>query len=169
MHEDHDTRQLRKGERLRLANNNKDEGTQLFKDGNLAHAIARWGRALEHTTKFTSDVTPADKPEIDALVLSLHLNIAMALLRLADEASLTRCVEHTTQALAIDQACSKALYRRACAQHALRQFEAARADLVAAEAAEPGDSAVATLLKTVEAAIAGQNKKQKEMYGRMFG
>ena len=99
-HEDHDTRALRKAERLRLASNNKDEGTQLFKDGNMAPAIARWGRALEHTTKFI-DLTPDDKPEIDALVLSLHLNIAMALLRLADEGSLRRCVESTTAALAI--------------------------------------------------------------------
>ena len=167
-HEDHDTRPLRKAERLRLASNNKDEGTQLFKDGNMAPAIARWGRALEHTTKFI-DLTPEDKPEIDALVLSLHLNIAMALLRLADEGSLRRCVESTTAALAIEAANAKALYRRACAQNGLRQFDAARADLVAAEAAEPGDKAVAALLKTVEGAIAAQKQKEKAVYGKMFG
>jgi peptidyl-prolyl isomerase D len=167
-HEDHDTRALRKAERLRLASNNKDEGTQLFKDGNMAPAIARWGRALEHTTKFI-DLTPDDKPEIDALVLSLHLNIAMALLRLADEGSLRRCVESTTAALAIEAANAKALYRRACALNGLRQFDAALADLVAAEAAEPGDKAVAALLKTVEAAIAAQKQKEKAVYGKMFG
>ena len=168
VHEDHDTRPLRKAERLRLAQNNKDEGTQLFKDGNVAPAIARWGRSLEHTTKFI-DLTPEDKPEVDALVLSLHLNIAMALLRLGDETSLQRCVESTTKALAIAPANAKALYRRACAQHGLRQLAAARADLDAAEAAEPGDKAVAALLKTVDAAIAAQKQKEKAMYGKMFG
>jgi hypothetical protein len=134
----------------------------------MAPAIARWNRALEHTTKFI-DLTPEDKPEIDALVLSLHLNIAMALLRLADEGSLRRCVESTTAALAIEPASAKALYRRACAQHGLRQFDAARADLVAAEAAEAGDKAVASLLKTVDAAIAAQKQKEKAVYGKMFG
>ena len=168
MHEDHDTRPLRQAERLRLACNNKNEGTTLFKDGNMAPAIARWSRALEHTTKFI-DLTPEDKPEIDALVLSLHLNIAMALLRLGGEGSRRRCIESTTLALGIEPANAKALYRRACAQNGLRQFDAARADLVAAEAAEPGDKAVASLLKSVDAAIASQKQKEKAVYSKMFG
>jgi peptidyl-prolyl isomerase D len=168
VHEDHDSRPLRKAERLRLASSNKEEGTALFKDGNLAPAVARWSRALEHTTKFIDDVTPEDRVEIDALRLSLHLNIAMALLRMGGEASLRRAVESTTAALAIDAANAKALYRRASAQHSLKQYAAAKADLAAAEAAEPGDKAVAALAKAVEAAIAVEKSREKAVYSKMF-
>ncbi len=168
MHEDHDTRPLRKAERMRLAQNNKDEGTALFKDGNLAPAVARWARALEHTTKFI-DLTPEDAPEVDALRLSLHLNMAMALLRLGDEASLRKAVDAATEALKLDAANSKALYRRASGLAALKQNAAAREDLLKAAAAEPDDKAVASLMRTVDAAIAAEAKREKAVYGRMFG
>ncbi len=167
-HEDHDTRPLRKAERLRLATSNKEEGVALYKDGNLQPAIARWTRALEHTTKFI-DLTPEDAPEIDALRLSLHLNIAMVLLRVGGEAALRRAVEATTEALSIEAANSKALYRRASAHHALKQHELAKADLAAAEAAEPGDKAVAALARAVDAALAAEKNKEKAVYGKMFG
>jgi tetratricopeptide (TPR) repeat protein len=166
-HEDHDTRPLRKAERLRLATNNKDEGVALYKDGNLQPAIARWTRALEHTTKFI-DLTPEDAPEIDALRLSLHLNIAMVLLRVGGDVALRRAVEATTEALSIEATNPKALYRRASAYHALKQHELAKADLVAAEAAEPGDKAVAALARTVDAALAAEKNKEKAVYGKMF-
>ena len=125
-HEDHDSRPLRKAERLRLALNNKEEGTQLFKDGNLAPAVARWTRALEHTNKFI-DLTPEDEPEIDALRVSLHLNIAMALLRTGGDAALRRAVEAATAALRIEPANAKALYRRAAAYRDLKQLSEAKA------------------------------------------
>lgn len=165
--EDHDTRPLRKAERLRLAVSNKDEGTQLFKDGNMAPAVARWTRALEHTTKFI-DLTPEDAPEIDALKVSLHLNIAMALLRVGGEAALERAVEAASAALALEPQNSKGLYRRASAHHALKHNDAAKVDLAAAAAAEPGDKAVAALAKAVDAALAAEKEKQKAVYGKMF-
>ncbi len=168
MHEDHDTRALRKAERLRLAQNNKDEGTALFKDGNCGPAIARWSRALEHTQKFI-DLTPEDEPEIDALRMSLHLNICMAHIRLGGEEQLRRAVEAATAALAIDANNSKGLFRRASALYALKDYAAARADADAALAVAPNDPAVAVLRRNVDAMLAAQNKREKAVYSRMFG
>jgi|APGre2960657444_1045066.scaffolds.fasta_scaffold95051_1 peptidyl-prolyl isomerase D len=152
---------------MRLAVSNKEEGTQLFKDGNLQPAVARWLRALEHATKFV-DLVPEDQPEVDALRLSLHLNICMAQLRLGGEESLRRAVASATEALAIDAANAKGLFRRASALVALKDFAPARVDLDAALAAEPEDGAVQSLSRTVDAALQEQDKRAKAVYSKMF-
>ena len=46
--EDHDSRKLKKADRMRLVVKNKDEGTELFKGGNFRMAAARYHKALSH-------------------------------------------------------------------------------------------------------------------------
>lgn len=54
-------------------------------------------------------------------------------------------------ALKIDAESSKALYRRAYARFAKKDFDGAKVDLDQAHKYAPGDKAVATLLKKVRA------------------
>ena len=54
-----------------------------------------------------------------------------------------------TLALKIDAASSKALYRRAYAGFAKKDYDGAKTDLLNAQKTSPGDKAVATLLKKV--------------------
>lgn len=164
--EDRDARPLRKAERLRLATANKEEGTVLFKDGNLQPAVGRWTRALEHLGKFIpGDLTPEDEPEINALKVALHLNIAMALLR---DAKPGPAAEAATAALALEPANAKALYRRATALSNLKRHAEAKADAEAALALEPSDRAVASLLAAANAALAAEKTKEKAIFGKMF-
>lgn len=53
---------------------NKEEATELFKDGNYQHATERYVRALGHSNKFV-DLTPEDAKEVKDLQLALHLNL----------------------------------------------------------------------------------------------
>jgi hypothetical protein len=46
--EDHDFRKLKKADRMRLVVKNKEEGTELFKGGNIRPAAARYQKALSH-------------------------------------------------------------------------------------------------------------------------
>ena len=46
--EDHDFRKLKKADRMRLVVKNKEEGTELFKGGNIRPAAARYQKALTH-------------------------------------------------------------------------------------------------------------------------
>lgn len=58
-------------------------------------------------------------------------------------------VSNCTLALKIDAESSKALYRRAYARFAKKDYDGAKVDLDQAQKAAPGDKAVVTLLKKV--------------------
>eukprot|EP01032_Pedospumella_encystans_P019121 gene19121-21750_t len=61
--EDHDTRKLKKADRMRLVVKNKEEGTELFKDKNFRPAAARYQKALTHCAKFF-DLNKEDEAEV---------------------------------------------------------------------------------------------------------
>ena len=166
--DDHDQRRLKFPDRLEKLQKCKAEGTSHFKDGNLQLAIDFYHKALAHADKFV-DLSPDQKQEVNAVSLNLHMNVALANLKLGTEVGLKRCEEAATAALAIDATNSKALYRRAAAREKRGAFAEAKADLEKTEAAAPGDSAVAALHKRVLAQIARQRKKEQQMAQRMFG
>ena len=60
-----------------------------------------------------------------------------------------QAANNCTLALKIDGDSSKALYRRAYAEFAKKDYDGAKADLLNAQKNSPGDKAVATLLKKV--------------------
>lgn len=60
-----------------------------------------------------------------------------------------QAVNNCTLALKIDAESSKALYRRAYARFAKKDYDNAKVDLDQAQKSAPGDKAVATLLKKV--------------------
>mmetsp|Transcript_36340 Transcript_36340/g.58242 ORF Transcript_36340/g.58242 Transcript_36340/m.58242 type:complete len:749 (-) Transcript_36340:2257-4503(-) len=163
--DDHDTRKLKKPERMRKVMMNKDEGTTLFKDGNFEAATLRYIRALQHTTKFF-DLSPEDEKEVDALKLSLHLNMAQCYIKLSDW---DKVVKSSEEALTIDTESTKALYRLAFAQENKKEFDAAKKNLLKADKITPGDKAVARLLTRVEAQIKREQAKRKKMAQKMFG
>jgi len=171
--EDHDQRRLKYPDRLRMVQKNKDEGTELFKGAvdvtQYRQAAARYNKALTHAAKFV-DLSPDQREEVDALKLSLHLNIAMCWLKITDATNhLDQAIRSCTDALALDGENVKALYRRATALEQKKDYEAAKADLAAAAQIAPDDKAVPKLQQRVEAQIKRQLDKEKKMYGKMFG
>eukprot|EP00899_Mesostigma_viride_P026156 jgi/Mesvir1/6725/Mv12096-RA.1 len=113
--EDHDFRKLKKADRMRLAVKNKEEGNELFQGGVYGQAIERYSHALRHCTKFV-DLSPDDEKEVAAMKVSLHLNMAMAFLKMAsspnDVDTYKKAAESCTQALELDPVNTKALFRR---------------------------------------------------------
>ena len=171
--EDHDQRKLKFPDRLRLVTKNKEEGTELFKGAvditQFRSACARYNKALTHAAKFL-DLSPQQKEEVDAIKLSLHLNIAMCWLKITDaENHLDQAIRACNDALDIDEGCVKALFRRATAREQKGQYDEAKADLKKAAELSPDDKAVPKLMTRVEAQIARQKAKEKKMYGKMFG
>ena len=164
--EDHDQRKLRFPDRMKKVQLNKSEGTELFKDGNMVAAIDRWDKALAHCDKFF-DLNDDQQAEVTAVKLSLELNKAQGWLKVGGDVGLKKAEDASTKALELDAGNAKALYRRALAREKTGKYAEAREDLLAVVGQE--DAAVVALLKRVDAQIARQAKKEKAMFGKMFG
>jgi len=170
--EDHDTRKLKFPDRMRLVSKNKDEGTELFKGAvdvaQFRAAAARYNKALTHASKFV-DLSPDQREEVNAMKLSLHLNVAACWLKITDaDNHLDQAIRSCDEALFFDAGCVKALFRRATAREAKGQYDEAKVDLKRCAELAPDDAAVPKLMKRVDAQIERQKAKEKKMYGKMF-
>ncbi|KAL9179096.1 hypothetical protein ACHAXT_000138 [Thalassiosira profunda] len=162
---DHDTRKLPTKRRLEIVLKNKAEANELFADGNHRHAAARYTKALTHAGKFF-DLSPEEAEEVKEVKLSLHLNLALAYLKLEKLDHAHRCCN---DALALDESNVKALYRRATVLYQKRKVDDATKDLDEAEKLAPDDKAVKKLRKLVDQQVAKQKKKERAFAKKMFG
>lgn len=164
--EDHDFRKLKKPERMRMVLKNKEEGTELFKGGNIRPAAARYQKALTHAAKFF-DLSPDDIEEVNAVKLSLHLNVTQCYLKLENW---DFAVRHADEALALDSKAVKALFRRAQAFEAKKEYEKSLADLKrAAELNAPKEDKLITKgIDRVKRLIQKEKDKEKKMWGKVF-
>ena len=164
--QDHDFRKLRKPERMRMVVKNKEEGTELFKCGNIRPAAARYQKALTHSAKFF-DLSPEDTEEVNAVKLSLHLNLTQCYLKLESWDNATR---HADEALSLDAKSIKALFRRAQAWEAKKEYDQALADMKqAAELNAPKeDKAITKGMERVKKCIQKEKDKEKKMWGKAF-
>ena len=163
--EDHDMRRLQTKRRMEIMLKNMKEANELFSDGNYRHAAARYAKALMHCSKFF-DLTPEEEEDVRATKLSLHLNMALAYLKLEKMDNAHRSCD---EALALDAKSVKALYRRATVLYQKRKFDDAASDLKEAGALAPEDKAVKKLQRLVDQQRANQKKKEKAMAKKMFG
>lgn len=166
------TGKLKFPDRMRLVSKNKDEGTELFKGAvdvaQFRAAAARYNKALTHASKFV-DLSPDQREEVNAMKLSLHLNVAACWLKITDaDNHLDQAIRSCDEALFFDAGCVKALFRRATAREAKGQYDEAKVDLKRCAELAPDDAAVPKLMKRVDAQIERQKAKEKKMYGKMF-
>lgn len=120
--EDHDTRKLKKADRMRMVMKNKEEGTELFKGGNFRPAAARYHKALTHSAKFF-DLSPDDEVEVKGVKATLHLNLASCYLKLE---SWDQVIRNCEDALSFDPdnaAQTKAYFRRATAYEGKKDWD----------------------------------------------
>jgi molecular chaperone DnaK (HSP70) len=163
--EDHDNRRLPKKRRMEIVMKNKAEANELFGDGNHKFAAARYTKALSHCAKFV-DLSPNDVTEVNAVKLSLNLNLALAYLKLENpDQALRVCNE----ALTIDDKSSKALFRRASVYYEKKQWDLANKDAKVAIKIVPDDKALKRLQKKIDAQLERQKLIEKKMAQKMFG
>mmetsp|Transcript_17090 Transcript_17090/g.22152 ORF Transcript_17090/g.22152 Transcript_17090/m.22152 type:complete len:696 (-) Transcript_17090:226-2313(-) len=161
-----DTRKLKFSDRMRLVNKNKDEATELFKDGNILHAAKRYKDALGHAIKLDPDsIQPDEAQQLLKMKIDLNVNLSLCWTKLNNlEQSLRAC----EAALKLDDSHPKALFRRAFVYEQTKRFEEARTDLKRALSLVPEDKALNQLLKRVDAQITRQKKQEKKMWGKAF-
>ena len=159
-----DTRKLKKADRMRMLMKQKDEGTELFKGTNYAHAAMRYQKALGHAAKFF-DLSTESQAEVDAVKISLYLNLAQCFIKLE---KWPKVMDNCAYALKVAPDNVKALYRRAFALEKTRRFDDAKADLKKAEKLAPEDKAIKKLAARVELQLKKARLKQKKMAQKMF-
>lgn len=162
--EDHDTRKLKKADRLKLAMKNKDEGNELFSCGNFRPAAARYTKALTHCSKFF-DLSNDDIAEINKLKVSLYSNLAMCYLKMENvDAAIKNCDE----GIKLDDSMVKLYYRRASAYEKKKMYEEADKDLDKASQLAPEDKGVIALAARVKQQLKRQAEKEKAMWSKAF-
>ncbi|XP_013171708.1 PREDICTED: peptidyl-prolyl cis-trans isomerase D isoform X2 [Papilio xuthus] len=97
--------------------------------------------------------------------LQCNLNLAACHIKLADYSA---CVKCTTEVLNVEPNNEKALYRRAQANFALSNYEAAIADLKHASNSSPNNKAVKKLLDEVRSSNNSYNEIQKQRLSKFF-
>ena len=103
--------------------------------------------------------------ESKAITLSCFLNIAACHLKLGDGAMAEKA---SNDALKLDMANVKALYRRAQAKRLNLDFEGAKADLLTAAKVDPQNREVRKELDELKEAMKEQSRRDKAMFGKMF-
>jgi len=160
-----DTRKLPFAERMKMVMKNKDEGTELFKGGNLEPAAIRYTKALNHA-ELIKDPSDDEREEVRKVKLSLYLNLAMCFSKLK---KFIKAIDNCRYALEIDPDNAKALFRRASAYTEEKDYDKAMVDLEKANSLPNVDPAVVKLTKIVEKQLAKRAAKEKATYGKMFG
>jgi tetratricopeptide (TPR) repeat protein len=164
--EDHDTRKLKKADRMRLVVKNKEEGTELFKGGNIRPAAARYQKALTHCAKFF-DLSKEDEAEVTAIKLSLYCNLASCYIKLENWEQVQR---NCDDALKLDPRCVKALFRRGSFYEHKKEWETALKDYQTCVTLNEGteDKLVTKAIERVKKEIQKLKDKEKKMWGKAF-
>jgi len=163
--EDHDRRKLKASDRMRLVQRNKDEGAELFKGKNYAHAAARYTKSLGHCSKFI-DMTPEVTQQVQDMKVVLYLNLAQCYLKLE---AWNKVVPNCKDALSFDATNIKAYYRRAYALIKLKRIDDANKDVKKALAIKAEDKSLLKLKKIIDAHLQKQKRKEAKMAKAMFG
>jgi len=148
-------------EMVKVANEIKAEGNEQFKKQEFKQAVGFYSKCLRYI--------PADKKdekEVQELELSLDLNTAACYLKIN---YFDGAIESCTKVLAKHDNNSKALFRLAQAHLGNGDIDKAKDFLDKAGALEPNDKAIQLELKRIKQKEEEQKKKEKQLYGKMFG
>jgi tetratricopeptide (TPR) repeat protein len=149
-------------QRLAAADLQKKGGTIAFKDHDFKSAARHFLDGVQ-LLGGCRDMSPEVTAQVNELQLSMLLNLAMCFLKLE---KWNKAIDNCTEALKLDAANGKALFRRATAYEQQGEIDKALAD---AKLATPkDDAAIVALIRRVEARIAKRTENEKKMYQKMF-
>ncbi|GAA6029639.1 hypothetical protein JCM8097_000980 [Rhodosporidiobolus ruineniae] len=168
---------------LKIAEEIKARGTELFKKGNFEQAQKKYVKALRyldrHVVLAERDLQLED--QLTALRLSVLLNSSLTALKTSPpDAALA--IKQATRALALDGnpeteegrrkltdgEKAKALYRRALAQVQAKQDQEAIKDLEEAQKLQPEDGAIKQALAAAKQRVEERKKRARAAFGKMF-
>jgi len=150
-------------DKLKAANKKKDIGNDHFKAGKIVEAAEQYSTALEYF-KYAYP-TDEEKKEVEAIKLTLHLNLAACQLKTKDYSD---AALNCSKALDIDTKNVKALFRRGQAFARDNEFDKAKADLDECLQLSPSNKEVRQELDQLKKRMAEYKKKEKQLYASMF-
>ncbi|KAJ3688541.1 hypothetical protein LUZ61_017705 [Rhynchospora tenuis] len=155
---------LNNAEKIEAAGKKKDEGNALFKSGKYVKASKRYEKAAKFI-EFDSSFSDEEKKESKLLKISCNLNNAACKLKLKDYKEAGKLC---TKVLELDGRNVKALYRRAQAYINTADLDLAEIDIKKALEIDPDNRDVKLEYKTLKEKVKEYNRRDKQLYGKMF-
>ncbi|CAG8954395.1 hypothetical protein HYFRA_00006022 [Hymenoscyphus fraxineus] len=158
---------------VKIATDIKGYGNKAFLElKNLPLGLEKYQKGLRYLNEDMGEEKPPLKVKLDLENLRYVLNSNSALLcnkmqEWADGKRFATAALEASEDLSGPEEC-KVLFRRAIAELALKEEDAALEDLERANDLVPGDAAVVKQLNTVKKDIAERKKKEKAAYSKFF-
>eukprot|EP00761_Pharyngomonas_kirbyi_P013111 gb/GECH01013138.1/.p1 GENE.gb/GECH01013138.1/~~gb/GECH01013138.1/.p1 ORF type:complete len:370 (+),score=109.78 gb/GECH01013138.1/:1-1110(+) len=155
--------------RMAAAEAIRKRGNELFQNKEFEAAVQKYKKALRYLNMSDSilgELTEDQEEKMMAAQIPCLTNRSACHFKLR---RYNAVVEDCNQVLAFDRQHTKALFRRGQAYTELKEFESAKHDLSQAQKQAPDDKSIQKALKTIDKRKAEVERKQREVYSRMFG
>ncbi|KAL5011964.1 hypothetical protein ScPMuIL_010515 [Solemya velum] len=153
---------------LKISEDVRKIGNNLFKAQQFARALNKYKKALRYLVKMNDDMN-LSKEEGDEFgkthLLSLTLNQAACCLRLKKE---TEAIELCKEALELDERNAKAVFRMGQAHSNMNNWEQALECFHHASTLEPDDKGIQREVVKVKKAMDAYKNTEKSLYTKMF-
>lgn len=150
---------------LSVAEDVKNIGNSLFKNQDWKAAVNKYGKALRYLEVSGELLEEEVQKKLEPTALSCFLNTAACNLKMQ---LWQDAMDSCNEALELDQANTKALFRRAQAWQGLKENGEAMIDLKKAQGIAPEDKAISNEMKRVQLKIQEEKEKEKKIYAKMF-
>eukprot|EP00301_Raphidiophrys_heterophryoidea_P019770 c4624_g1_i1.p1 GENE.c4624_g1_i1~~c4624_g1_i1.p1 ORF type:complete len:517 (-),score=111.62 c4624_g1_i1:849-2399(-) len=156
--------QLSVNEKVEAAARRREIGNDQFKAGHFDKALKKYDAAFK-LIEFVNDDEHTDKAAIDQAKLLCHLNRAMVHKKTNNHKS---CIKECDEALKLDEANTKALFRRGGAHLDLGELDLARKDLQHVLEIDPSSKDAEKLIAAVNQKQKQQDQKDKKVFAKML-
>lgn len=148
----------------------KDIGTQQFKAGNIAKALAKYTKASQYMEDFFPETLNDSDMQTDIdLKVSLYLNIAMMALKLnKNQDAITAAQNALNVGNVGDKEKAKALYRMGTAYVNLKNESVGIEKFNEALKYQPGDAAIVQAINKANTQVVERKKKEKAAFKKFF-
>ncbi|XP_052749879.1 peptidyl-prolyl cis-trans isomerase D isoform X2 [Galleria mellonella] len=151
----------------------KSSGNALFREERYKAAARRYHKCLRYLQVINKraeklqDITQqySFSEIVATYTQQCHLNLAACYIKLEDH---RMCIKSCNEVLEFEPRNEKALYRRAQANYALKNYDSALSDLKIAERVSPNNKAVQKLLDEVRITNKSYNDVQKQRLSKFF-
>ncbi|MCJ1312140.1 peptidyl-prolyl cis-trans isomerase cpr6 [Agyrium rufum] len=157
---------------LKIAGEIKDFGNKAFKSGDLHLGLEKYQKGLRYLNEYpiALDTDPAEtQKQLNTIRFTLQSNSALLQNKLTAYNDAKTSASHALDVKQIpDSDRTKAYFRRAVAEIALKDDDEAMKDLQAASNLAPNDTAISKEVAAVKKRMADASKKEKEAMKKFF-